>query len=54
MPSEPFRDALFDIRDNILLAQEFVEGLDYASFIESRRDVYAVTRAIEIAKRGLI
>ena len=48
MPSESFRDALCDIRDNILLAQEFVAGLDYDSFVKSRRDVYAVTRAIEI------
>jgi len=48
MPSEPFHNALYDIRDNIILAQEFVEGMDYASFAASRRDVYAVTRAIEI------
>jgi uncharacterized protein with HEPN domain len=48
MPSEPFHNALYDIRDNILLAQEFVSGMDYASFTASRRDVYAVTRAIEI------
>ncbi len=48
MPSDSLRNALYDIRDNILLAQEFVAGLDYAAFIKSRRDVYAVTRAIEI------
>lgn len=48
MPSEALRNALYDIRDNILLAQEFVAGLDYAAFAKSRRDVYAVTRAIEI------
>ena len=46
MPSESFRNALYDIRDNIRLAQGFVAGLDYAAFIKSRRDVYAVTRAI--------
>jgi len=48
MPSELLRNALSDIRDNILFAQEFVAELDYVSFVKSRRDVYAVTRAIEI------
>jgi uncharacterized protein with HEPN domain len=52
MPSESLRNALYDIRDNILLAQEFVAGLDYAVFIKSRRDVYAVTRAIEIVSEA--
>ena len=52
MPSESFRNALYDIRDNILLAQQFLEGLDYASFVKSRRDVYAVTRAIEIVSEA--
>jgi uncharacterized protein with HEPN domain len=48
MPSEPLHNALYDIRDNISLAQEFVAGLDHAAFAGSRRDLYAVTRAIEI------
>lgn len=48
MPSELLRNALSDIRDNILFVQEFVAELDYVSFVKSRRDVYAVTRAIEI------
>jgi uncharacterized protein with HEPN domain len=48
MPSKSIRDALYDIRDNIPFAQEFVVGLDYASFAKSRRDFYAVKRAIEI------
>ena len=52
MPSESFRNALYDIRDNILLAREFVAGLDYDAFITSRRDVYAVTRAIEIVSEA--
>jgi hypothetical protein len=38
MPSESFRNALYDIRDNILFAQEIVAGLDYPSFVESRRE----------------
>ena len=56
MPSRSLRNTLYDIRDNILFAQEFVAGLDSASFVKSRRDVYAVTRAIEIiseASKGL-
>jgi uncharacterized protein with HEPN domain len=36
MPSESVKFALYDIRDNIRLAQEFVEGLSYARFTESR------------------
>ncbi len=53
MPSDQsFRNALYDIRDNILLAQEFVAGMDCASFVRSRRDVYAVTRAIEIVSEA--
>ena len=52
MPSESFRNALYDIRDNIVLAQEFVVGLDHASFVKSRRDVYAVARAIEIVSQA--
>ena len=49
MPSDQsFRNALYDIRDNILLAQEFVAGMDLASFVRSRRDVYAVTRATDL------
>ena len=52
MPSESFRNALYDIRDNILLAQEFVAGLDYSAFSKSRLHVYAVTRAIEIVSEA--
>ena len=40
------------MRDNILFAQEFVAGLDYAAFAKSRRDFYAVTRAIEIVSEA--
>ena len=36
------------MRDNIAFAQEIVAELDYASFVKSRRDIYAVTRAVEI------
>ena len=43
---------MYDIRDNILFAQEFVRGLDHDSFVRSRRDVYAVTRAIEIVSEA--
>ena len=48
MLSDPANAALYDIRDNILFAQEFVEGLDQAQFAASRLHFYAVTRALEI------
>jgi uncharacterized protein with HEPN domain len=52
MRSEAVRTALYDMRDNMLLAQEFITGLDYETFVASRRDVYAVTRAIEIVSEA--
>jgi uncharacterized protein with HEPN domain len=52
MRSDSLSSALYDIRDNILLAQEFVADLDLASFAKSLRDVYAVTRAIEIVSEA--
>ncbi|MGA3309538.1 MAG: hypothetical protein ABSD08_13115 [Xanthobacteraceae bacterium] len=48
MPSESLKSALDDIRDNILLAQHFVEGLTFDDFKSSRLHVYATTRALEI------
>ncbi len=48
MHSETVKLALYDIRDNVLLAREFVENLTCQGFSESRLHVYAVTRALEI------
>jgi uncharacterized protein with HEPN domain len=48
MPSESVEFALRDIRDNILMAQGFIEGQTFASFQGSRLHFYAVTRALEI------
>lgn len=49
MPSDPKTlDALYDIRDNILLAQEFIVAIDFRIFLVSRLHVYATTRAVEI------
>jgi uncharacterized protein with HEPN domain len=48
MHSESIKLALYDIRDNVLLAREFVEGLSGEGFSASRLHVYAVTRALEI------
>ena len=48
MHSESVKLALYDIRDNALLAREFVEGLTSEAFSESWLHVYAVTRALEI------
>jgi len=50
MPSKPSKadTYLFHIRDNITLANSFVEGLNYAQFRDSHLVLYAVTRALEI------
>jgi uncharacterized protein with HEPN domain len=48
MPFDSIRFALFDIRDCILLARDFTEGLSYEEFKESRLHFFAVTRALEI------
>ncbi|QXX75472.1 DUF86 domain-containing protein [Methylovirgula sp. HY1] len=48
MPSESLSIVLYDIRDNILLAQAFAVRLDFQTFKESRLHFYAVTRALEI------
>jgi uncharacterized protein with HEPN domain len=48
MLSEAARDALFDIRDNILWAREFGAMLTFETFQASRLHVYAVTRCLEI------
>ena len=55
MPSKlprPVNFILYDIRDNILLAQQFVEGFTYEQFKDSRLHFYAVTRAIEIVSEA--
>jgi len=52
MPSESLKSALYDIRDNILLAQHFVEGLTFDDFQSSRLHVYATTRALEIVSEA--
>ena len=52
MPSDRTRFALFDIRDGILLAREFVQNLSYEAFKESRLHFFAVTRALEIISEG--
>lgn len=44
--------ALYDIRDNILLAQRFVSGAAFEEFAESRLHFYAATRALEIISGG--
>ena len=48
MPSDRVRLALFDIRDNALLAQNFVAGMSLEDFKKDRKTFYAVTRALEI------
>jgi uncharacterized protein with HEPN domain len=48
MPSKPTAFALFDIRDNARLAQQFAAGLTPEAFASDRRTFYAVTRCLEI------
>jgi uncharacterized protein with HEPN domain len=48
MLSNHAREALFDIRDNILYAQQFTSGLTLETFQDDRRTFYAVTRCLEI------
>ncbi len=48
MPSDRARSALFDLRDNIALAQSFVGNLSLNVFKADRQAFYATTRALEI------
>jgi uncharacterized protein with HEPN domain len=52
MRSERARLALVDIRDNALLAMQFVQGLSLDAFIADRRTFYAVTRCLEIVSEA--
>src|SRR5277367_5393537 len=45
--------ALMDIRDNILAAKRFTDGLSFDQFKQSDLHFYAATRALEIAARRL-
>lgn len=44
--------ALFDIRDNIRLAQQFVAGMSQDEFAADRRTFYAVARCLEIVSEA--
>jgi uncharacterized protein with HEPN domain len=50
MPSKPSnpRAYLFHIRENIILAENFVDRFDYERFRGDPLVFYAVTRALEI------
>ena len=52
MLSDRARAGLLDIRENIGLAREFVRGLSYEAFKDSRLHFYAVTRALEIVSEA--
>lgn len=52
MLSNRARLALFDIRDNLLLAREFAAGLSVEAFKEDRRTFYAVTRCLEVVSEA--
>jgi len=48
MLSEIERDALEDIRDNIVRVMRFVHGLDFEGFLGDDKSFYAATRCLEI------
>jgi len=48
MHSESLQSVLYDIRDNILFAQELLSGLTFEKFKDSRVHFYAATRTLEI------
>ena len=52
MLSDKAQLALFDIRDNILAARRFTEGLSYEQFRASDLHFYAVIRALEIVSEA--
>ena len=43
-------DYLNDALQAMTKAQEFVEGMDYAAFLQDDRTTFATVRAIEIVK----
>ncbi len=47
-PQREYLDALKDILDAIENAQAFTQGMDFETFGEDQKTVYAVVRAIEI------
>lgn len=48
MHSDGIRQALLDIRDNAVLATDFVGDMTAREFAADRRTFYAVTRCLEI------
>ena len=48
MLSDTDREALIDMRDNIMRAFEFVRGLDLDGFLHDVKSFYATTRCLEI------
>jgi uncharacterized protein with HEPN domain len=48
MPSDSATAALRDMQHHIDLASEFVAGLDYETFRDDTRTLFAVTRCLEI------
>jgi uncharacterized protein with HEPN domain len=52
MPSKRAERALLDIRDNILLARKFTEGLTAEAFKADQLRFYAVARCLEIVSEA--
>lgn len=53
MPSKDATQALEDILENSLLASSFVENITYPEFLNDKRTVYAVIRALEIISEAV-
>jgi uncharacterized protein with HEPN domain len=52
MPSKRAERALFDIRDNVLLARKFTAGLTAETFKADQLRFYAVARCLEIVSEA--
>ncbi len=52
MLSERARDSLRDVRDNIVLVEEFVSGMDFAGFQRDAKTRYAVLYALLVVSEA--
>jgi uncharacterized protein with HEPN domain len=53
MSSKEAKQALEDILENTLLASAFVKNITYQAFLDDKRTVYAVIRALEIISEAV-
>lgn len=53
MSSDGVLKRLYDIRDNIILAHEFVAGMNFQAFADDKKTYYATVRALEIISEAV-